>query len=205
MLRGIALLLVLVVTATAVILFRAAPEEAPSAELVPGPAEPEPAVQAAEPNEVLRVPNSLRESSTPAAASSESTSPPPPAAEEARPVVPPPDPRVVYFQQKYGHMQREELAAELAALETLIRTEQRALMDQRFVGGIYDVALLGGPPLPPLAPGPDGRVPVSEGRAVTDPSSGQTESRRAHLPFAEYPEFYALLEEAAWVKQLTDK
>jgi hypothetical protein len=201
MLRWIALLLLVLVIAAAAIFYRpettdvapgAVPNREPAAaETAPASVEPIGGLPEAVPAKVAAAGVTAPEST--------------PASPEATPPVPAAAPHVVFLQQKYGDLPRAELLATLAELDQQVQEEQRRLLDERFQRGIYEVSLLGDPPLPLLEPGPDGKPPVSDNRAATDPGSGQTENRRTYLPFDEYADFYALQGEAAWLREFAGK
>lgn len=201
--RWIALLLLVFIIAGAAIFFRPEPTDTGAA---PAP-EREPAVAAAP--DAAEPQGALPQASRPAATPSGVAAATAPETASGTPEEPPTEPqqetRVVLLQQKYGNLPRSELLATLAELDLRVQEEQRTLLEQRFQRGIYEVSLLGDPPLPLLEPGPDGLPPVSDNRAMTDPGSGQTENQRTYLPFDEYAEFYELKAEAAWLRQFANQ
>jgi len=105
------------------------------------------------------------------------------------------------FEEKYGHLRRDELRGALNVMSQVVGDRRRELCDQRYARGDYVVVRPGDPPQAPLEPDARGRLPESDSRALTDPVTARSEAHLTHLPFDEYPDFYALLDEQAWLAE----
>lgn len=95
-----------------------------------------------------------------------------------------------------------ELRVEQAALEKLIEQAKADAFALRFEQHNFDVAYPGDPPTAPPPLGPGDRTMLTSVQTVLDEESGQPAAWVAKLPFDEYPELYAQLDEYDWLGEM---
>lgn len=105
------------------------------------------------------------------------------------------------FAERYAGRSRQELIAARDALETRVNSDREALLRERLAAG-YGVVLRPGDAAPAIPKNAAGREAVSIG-ATSTLAEGATEMRLAWLPFEEYADFYAALDELDWLKGQT--
>jgi len=105
------------------------------------------------------------------------------------------------FEDRHGHLTLGELRIALSQVEEVISEQQKILFEDRFSRGIYEVQVLGAPPISPHVPDARGRMPLQDTRTATDPATMQIEAHIATLPFDEFLDLYQLLDERDWLRQ----
>lgn len=110
--------------------------------------------------------------------------------------------RELELANRYGHLDGDQLRVELAVLEESVTKQRKLLFDELYSRGIYQIRHVGDPPLAAPEPGPDGRMPEQQSRTHSNPTTLATQINLATLPIDEYPDFYQLLDEAAWLREM---